>query len=72
MTKQIRTSVAALAVIVAGSAFLSSPAAAAEAFFRCDMATMIVMSDAYCGGGDFTISNIQSDGDSCSWDVECH
>ncbi len=71
MTKQIRTSLAALAVIVAGSAFLSTPAQAAE-FGACSLTRMINMSDAYCGGGDFSISNISDSADSCSWTVTCY
>lgn len=62
----------ATAATLAGAAYLSTPAHAAEELASCDLGTMVRMSDAYCGGGGFTITDIESGGGSCSWTVECH
>ncbi len=71
MTKHIR--LAAFALVAAGSAYLSSPAHAAdEALAACDLRTVLAVSDAVCDGGDHTITDIESDGDTCSWTVTCH
>jgi hypothetical protein len=70
MFKQIR--LAAATIVLAGAAYLSTPAHAGENLLECDLGTMIDMSDAFCGGGSFTISDIESGEGSCSWTVECH
>lgn len=71
MAKQIRLSLAALTVIVAGSAYLAVPAHA-ERFAACDLWTMIDVSDQVCGGGSFIISDIEDSGGTCSWSLTCY
>lgn len=70
MTKQIR--LAALAAVFSGFAYLATPAHAAEELASCNLGTMLAISDAVCDGGSYTITDIESGPDSCSWTVTCH
>lgn len=73
MKKQIWTSLVAALVIAAGSARLATPAHAATPTGPCAFTVLdlIAVSDAICGGGNWSASNISCSGDTMSWDLTC-
>jgi hypothetical protein len=73
MKKQLWTSLVAALVIAAGSARLATPAHAA-ATTQCPFTVMdlIAVSDAVCGGGDWSATNISCSGDTMSWTLTCY
>lgn len=74
MKKQIWTSLVAALVIAAGSARLATPAHAATTSQSCAFTVfdLIDISDAICGGGSWSATNISCDGDTMSWTLSCY
>jgi hypothetical protein len=74
MKKQIWTSLVAALVIAAGSARLATPAHAATTTSQSCAFTvfdLIDISDAICGGGNWSATDISCDGDTMSWTLSC-
>ena len=69
--KRITTCLVAALAIAGGSLYLSTPVQAA-AGCNFTVQDIIDVSDSVCGGGSWSASNIQCDGDSASWDLSCN
>ncbi|HEX8903944.1 MAG TPA: hypothetical protein VF771_03840 [Longimicrobiaceae bacterium] len=73
MKKQIWTSLVAALVIAAGSTRLATPAHASSArFCPFTLGDLIAVSDALCGGGSWSATDISCDDTTLSWTLTCN